>query len=351
MLCSVFAAFVGCRHIGPPTIPDDRLAYNHAIVSSWKQQTLLNIVRLRYADVPEFVDVPSIVNGYEKGRTSSFGLGSEMYPHNAASMFWNPELRHERSMVDRPTISYSPQTDSEFTRNLTNPIPPTSILNLIESGYPADVVMELAVESINGVRNRGFAGGYEKGDPEFRQALQIMRKAQASGHVSMRVVPGADKNSPEVVLGIRSENLAPALAAEIGEFRKLLRLDPETREFKIVFGMLPQTKNEIAFRTRSIFGIMTFLAIDVQVPPNHLADGRAPDLGDTSPTSPPQLSVLSGCEKPCDAYTAVCYQGHWFWIDQRDFRSKRTILYLKVLLALADTRQKEAGPALTIRAN
>ena len=70
-------------------------------------------------------------------------------------------------MSDRPTISYAPQTGSEFTRNLTNPIPPASILNLIESGTPADVVMELAVESINGVRNQQvFGGKVQPADPE-----------------------------------------------------------------------------------------------------------------------------------------------------------------------------------------
>lgn len=256
-------------------------------------------------------------------------------------------------MVDRPTISYAPQTGSEFTRNLMNPLPPTSILNLIESGYPADMVMEIAVSSINGVRNRGFAGGYEKGDPEFRKVLQILRKAQASGAVSLRIVAQADagKSVPDVVFGIRSENLDPSLAGEIDEMRKLLRLDPGVGEFKIVFGMLPQSKNEIAFRTRSIFNILTYLMMEVQAPPCHLADGRAPDLGDTTSPSPPLLTVLSGPEMPCDAYTAVCYQGHWFWIDQRDFNSKRTFINLKVLLALADTRQKESGPALTIRAN
>ena len=79
-------------------------------------------------------------------------------------------------MSDRPTITYTPQSGSEFTRNLTNPIPPSSILNLIESGTPADVVMELAVESINGVRNRGFTGTLQKGDPEFQQVIQTMKK-------------------------------------------------------------------------------------------------------------------------------------------------------------------------------
>ncbi len=164
----------GCHHIGPKTIMDDRLPYNEAIAASWKQQTLLNIVRLRYADMPEFVDVSSIVNGFEHGRTTTGGVGTQVNPQGFIFNILNADLRETRTMIDRPTISYAPQTGSEFTRNLTNPIPPMSILNLIESGYPANVVMELAVESINGIRNRGYAGTMQEGDPEFQPVIQIM---------------------------------------------------------------------------------------------------------------------------------------------------------------------------------
>ena len=330
---------------------DDRIPYNEAIATSWKQQTLLNIVRLRYMDTPEFVDVPSIVGGYEHSRTVSGGFGTEIYPRDSISNLLAANLGGTRAMVDRPTISYAPQTGSEFTRNLTNPILPISILNLIESGYPADVVMELAVESINGIRNRGYAGNMQQADPEFQPVLQMVRQAQASGQFSLRVTPGADKNGTDVVFVIRDEDISRDEADDRDRLRMMLRLDPEVDEFKVVFGMLPKAKDEIALRTRSVLRILAFLALNVQVPESHLADGRAPDLGDTTSPTQPQLTVFSGCEPPCDAFAAVCYQGHWFWVDQRDFHSKRTFAYLKILLALADTEQKSAAPALTIRAN
>jgi hypothetical protein len=58
------AASTGCTHIGPGTVAVDRFDYSTAIADSWKKQTLLNIVKLRYVDLPVFVDVASIVSGY-----------------------------------------------------------------------------------------------------------------------------------------------------------------------------------------------------------------------------------------------------------------------------------------------
>jgi len=67
-----------CSSIGPATVPHDRIDYGSSIGNSWKEQTLLNIVKLRYADMPIFLEVAQVIAGYQiqSAVTGSFTLGN-----------------------------------------------------------------------------------------------------------------------------------------------------------------------------------------------------------------------------------------------------------------------------------
>jgi hypothetical protein len=343
----------GCHHYGPRSIVTDRVPYNYAIASSWKEQTLLNIVRLRYMDTPFFVDVPQITSGYTLQGIATLNGGIFPPVSNLASFAQQLglTLNLQGAYQDRPTISYTPQTGSQFIRNITQPINPGSVLFLLQSGYPADVVFNLTVDSINGVKNRSVSGGQLRpADPEFVQMVETIRKAQILGHVGVRAERQKDKTDSVAFL-IRDKDIDPGMAGELAEVRKMLRLDPDRSDFRVTFGATSTSPNELAILSRSVVRILSELSTYVEAPVEHLASGIAPDFGDSQAGESAPFRVFSSACKPPDPFVAVCYEGHWFWIEKSDFQSKRTMAYLLVLLALADTGAKEALPVITIQAN
>src|SRR5580765_5173056 len=207
-------ALSGCSHLGPKTIPVDRFDYSTAIGDSWKQQTLLNIVKLRYMDLPVFVDVASIVRGYsiQTGVNVNGTLSSEgAVQGNFAS------IGGTAIYTDRPTITYVPLTGEKFLRGLITPIDPKNVFFLLQSGYSADFILGMAVESLNGVRNRSTAGGTVRdADPAFMRVLALLREVQAAGAFGMRVEENKVAGSTGVVF-FQRDDVPPEIAQKAAE--------------------------------------------------------------------------------------------------------------------------------------
>ena len=202
-------AVTGCHHIGPPTVAVDRFDYSTAIADSWKQQTLLNIVKLRYMDLPVFVDVASIVSGYsmQTGVNVTGTLSSD-----GAVQGDFASVGGQAIYTDRPTITYVPLTGEKFLRGLITPIDPKNVFFLLQSGYAADFILGMAIESLNGVRNRSTAGGVVRdADPDFVRALQLLREVQGAGAFGMRVEEDKVKGSTGVVF-FRRDDVPPEIA-------------------------------------------------------------------------------------------------------------------------------------------
>ncbi len=63
---------------------------------------------------------------------------------------------------------------------------------------------------------------------------------------------------------------------------------------------------------------------------------------------PPLLRILSSSSKPENAFVAVPYRDHWFWLDDRDVPSKRMFSFLMFVFTLVETGEKAPAPLVTI---
>jgi hypothetical protein len=339
---------VGCRSIGPSTIPRDRFDYSTSMTESWKRQTLLNIVRLRYLDPPTFVDVGQIVAGYSL-ETGVDGRG-QISASVGADSFAN--LGAHAVFTDRPTITYTPLTGSRFVRGLMTPIPPEALFYTIQSGWAADAIFEVGVAAVNGLRNEEISiGGYRPPDPKFSRAVELLRKIQTSGAVGMKIMQDKDSNRETKLITFRSRSVTPETLQDITEFRELLGLDPNASEFQLIYGATAATDHEIAVQTRSLLHILSAMSARAEVPPEHVKEGRASPGVDADQAPIGSIPrILCSKDKPKDAFVTVSYRDHWFWVNDRDVRSKRSFSLTLLLFTLADTGEKESLPLITIPA-
>ncbi|MHC4222672.1 MAG: hypothetical protein ACYSUN_01665 [Planctomycetota bacterium] len=337
----------GCTSIGPGTVARDQFNYASALSQAWKDQMLLNLVKIRYADAPVFLDLTSVISQYTLEGTVT--AAAPPYESFAVSQ---PTVGVGGRWADRPTISYTPMSGEKFTRSLMTPIRPDVLFFLIQAGWPADFIFRIIVKTINGVQNySGAALLRREEDPKFEELLVRLRKLQMSESVGTRI---EKKEKMESSILFFRKDPDPETMAEGLAVRKLLNLDPETEQFDLVYGALARSKREIAVLSRSMLEMMVELGTQIDVPPQDVKDGRTlPGLrerADDAPAGARLIRVASGNGAPSDAFVTVSYRGHDFWIEDTDFRSKRMFTLLMILFSLAEGGEKGTSPVLTVSA-
>jgi len=340
----------GCTGLGPHTVARDRFDYTGAIGDSWKEQMLINTVKLRYGDTPIFLDVASVISQYSVESQVDLRL-SWVHPVTATATNTQSTGGAVR-YIDRPTITYTPLSGEKFARSLMKPLPPPSILSLIQAGYPIDLVLRVCVQSVNGIRNRyGGSARARAADPEFYPLLERLRRIQQSGGIGLRVVK---TNEMEGVLMSFPGKVDPSVKEDSRVVREMLGLDPTATEFRIAYGSIAKDDKELALLTRSILEIIIDMASYIEVPPVHVEEKRVnatmPDETVEGATVPPLIRIHSSEERPGDAFITIPYRHYWFWIDDRDLRSKSLFSFLMFIFSLTETDGKEGAPVITVPA-
>jgi hypothetical protein len=241
-------------------------------------------------------------------------------------------------------VTYQPLMGDRFTKSLLQPIPPAAILQLMQGGWSPELVLGTTVRSVNGLRNDLLG---VRGDLGFHELVKALSALQRTGGLGNRVEARKDGSAVVLVLPRESERTGPL--ADVRRVRELLGLEAGIDEIEVVYGLGPRSGREVALLTRSMLEIMLELATGIELPPTHVASGRASPRGQAGAAPVPALvRIQSGTAVPADPYAAVPYKGEWYWIDDNDLGSKRTFTFLLILFSLAETGQTSVAPLVTV---
>lgn len=355
-------AVTGCSSFGPQQMPADQFDYNKAIARSAQEQMLLNVVRLRYFEMPVFLGVSSVLTQY--GWQGSLGVGGQQGFNvgnglEASSFITGSALTQ---YLERPTITYLPIEGDDFTRRLMTPISVDLILGLGEAGYPTDLLLRAGINRINDIQNMA-AGIPAPGDVDaVVQAEQERDKLRRFQHLislmmklyfynAFEVQRRDDGNGRQRVLVI-SPTRDAQVAALIDEFKATLGLDPAKNVFRIVDRRMGRGTDEITIQTRSLLQIMGFLAQGVDVPPDQWQQTRMAGNDISAPAGGDGLGVPFRVrwtrERPADAFVACEYNGYWYSLASTDIESKRGFNLLNLGFRLLAPERAAAAPVLSL---
>ena len=398
------AAGLGCA-VGPRAVEQSRLRYNEAVKTTTEEQLLLNIVRLRYTDTPSSLSITSIA----EQREVVAGLKAMPFFTSAAAgnAFGGyrgtvlPQL--EFTGANRPTLSYTPLDDQEFTRRLFTPITLEGTAYLAKTTWPIATVFRLYLENLNWVSNAETASGPTPRDApeyaEFLTGIEALQRLQDRKLVALFTeereerltdgvptgtgTPGAaveaakagldyrlDAKGNWAVVRKRSQPLLRVgkVAANDPDFVALCRafkLNPEKRSFDLttdkldpfLVGAPEKGLDVLDMETRSLLQVLFFVSQGVEVPPPHAscgnraADrraGRAPFDWQFVLRGLFRVNSCEGKKPPPCAHVAVHYNGYWFYIDERDRDTKATFALLVEVSRLELGAKAGSAPILTL---
>ena len=388
----------GCT-FGPSTLRISQTKYNMAIQSTTNEQLLLNLVRLRYRDVPLFLQIPSVSTQSEITQSSDFSaaITENVGPEPLNADLFNLGFRLEFS--ERPTVTIIPLQGNDFVTRMFKTYDLDTIATLHASGWAIDRIIGLTVNRMNHLGNAvnassptpdeapvyadftrvmyllrqlqnrdGFILAYSLHEenasdplPETAVTTESALAAAGKGYFLRRTEDGYVLRTTHPVLQLRPSAETRRWPEWI-EFRDLLNLEPGLAEYEITLAAVPASygvpngrDKQIIINTRSLLGTLFYLSHAVEVPPQHLVNGLATITRDESgreinwaDVTNNLLRIRTQPNRPTNAAAAVKYRGNWFYIEDDDRNSKSTFMLLNYLVAWQAGEYETRGPVLTL---
>jgi len=396
---------VGCSNtVGPKLVDHSFADYNRAFADVLREELLMNVVRRRYFETPQFIAFGSISTSRENRTTLDVGAGLN---DNLAIDGITGNAGAELS--DFPTYTITPQQGPEMAKRLHQQLPISVYSELANAGYPADLIYTLVAQDVNGVRgvDVGTGATFRNGAPEYMRMLNAMRSLQAGNQLVVTDVVweephfqhafAPEKLTPMEILEaskggstfesvdggksffVSKKQMIPALwvtpASRTSppgrELIGLMNLDANPtkrmwplRNIKVVEGQELTTQAEtsrqyVDVRNRSFYGVLNLLSQGVQLADNAGSDAvalakeyEAACAAGHAPAISKMFFVHLSNKKPVNASVMTKYRGYWYYIDQNDTSSKSVFnaLYDIYNLQVSPISTDTGAPQLTLPA-
>ncbi|ELA8197747.1 TPA: hypothetical protein ACMD2S_002686 [Vibrio parahaemolyticus] len=372
------ALLAGCSTFGPEVVLNSHIEYNKAVEQVIQEELLLNIVRRRYYEAPQFVTVSSISS--TMSTTAGVSAGAAFSDGTPTTSNVGGNL----GFSDSPTITITPRQGNEILGPLTARMSVNTLAKMSNAGYRFDFLLKLAAEGVTDVRGpqAGVGTDFRPGDPEYIELIQAIGRLIDKGQLVVGTFswndPYGDITYDRDQITVENQLTAIALGGGTGRFRSYdggktyyftdknnypaMWIEPDARTsgdgqrviellnlqptpLKRVWTFAPSRvvngtdfenvpndpRPEIKMRMRSFYSVMNLLAYGIDVPAKDteegraftkasydqaVLDGRAFDLSD-------KFVIHSSSERPEHAFVAVKHRGSWFYVDDRDHVSKR----------------------------
>ena len=406
----IAVSLAGCS-FGPMTICSNRQRYNEAVRDTWNEQFLLNMVRLRYRDPPEFDAITNILASHSFDASlnarqelrSDFGAVPKGATSVNSAIFNLLVYGGSAGISERPTITYAPLEGAEFTKLLLGQVHLETLVLLSRTGWDLDRLLRITAQKVNNVDNVSSYCEYPEPVPVYEefatlaahlQALHVRGQMELSfdsfesrassielhGKVDGKEAVNADtmlkaaegkldfRTDPAGTTTLWSKKSGEVLriaddawsSADAQEAVRILKVPPHLDSYPLTAGaekghIRKTSPDEICVSTRSTLGLLIFASKGIDIPKCHYEKGLVCDPIDPSGCAFDWSSVMrdiihvkSALVRPVHAFCSVHYRGHWYYIEDSDLTSKTSFALILEIYGLELAGGIVPGPVVTV---
>jgi hypothetical protein len=363
-LPAVLAAFAlaftsGCGSgLGPAKLTGTRMDYNVSVQRSSNEEMLLNLVRLKYFDLPMFMQVGSIASTYNFGLTAGSTATFPDQRDYLRSIYGTYTPNVSATYGDTPTVTSTPYQGQTYAQQLLLELDFDRFVMLYRSGWDIDYLMRVLVARIGKIEHYYDArtGFTPQSHTDFLDLTEIFARMDDYNNFDIVTVSQGDAKFTIIQLRFNKPEEADRIEALLGiKLARVMHANATiTAKLKLVpvtdFNVRAEAKNEkdmtdLPIRLRNCYRAMDMLGQGVDVP-KELAVKR---VGfNFREQTKDIMDIRQARTRPANAFVAVQYRDYWYYIDENDDRSREVLQLMHAIFALQAGDLPKNVPVLTV---